>query len=283
MKYLIKGKYEVIGTDKIHISELPIGVWTDDFKSLLESLTETSDSNGKKVTPIVKDYDDMSKDTNVNFTITLHKGKLSELESKSSDYGCNSLEKVFKLYTTSSTSNMHLFDAEDKLKKYTNVSEIINDYYTTRLDLYRVRKEYLIDTLTEEVQILSNKANYIQEVLNSTIDLRKKTKEQVYKMLEDKKYDKHSKDDDYKYLIKMPMDSVTEENVAKIIKDYELKMEEIEEVKSTTIQEMWLKELDTLHSHYIQYSEERQRSMKDVLSNKTKSVSKVKKIKTKLK
>ena len=225
----------------------------------------------------------MSKDTNVNFTITLHKGKLSELESKSSDYGCNSLEKVFKLYTTSSTSNMHLFDAEDKLKKYTNVSEIINDYYTTRLDLYRVRKEYLIDTLTEEVQILSNKANYIQEVLNSTIDLRKKTKEQVYKMLEDKKYDKHSKDDDYKYLIKMPMDSVTEENVAKIIKDYELKMEEIEEVKSTTIQEMWLKELDTLHSHYIQYSEERQRSMKDVLSNKTKSVSKVKKIKTKLK
>jgi DNA topoisomerase II len=283
LKYLIKGKYEVIGTDKIQISELPIGVWTDDFKSLLESLTETSDSNGKKVTPIVKDYDDMSKDTNVNFTITLHKGKLSELESKSSDYGCNSLEKVFKLYTTSSTSNMHLFDAEDKLKKYTNVSEIINDYYTTRLDLYRVRKEYLIDTLTEEVQILSNKANYIQEVLNSTIDLRKKTKEQVYKMLEDKKYDKHSKDDDYKYLIKMPMDSVTEENVAKIIKDYELKMEEIEEVKSTTIQEMWLKELDTLHSHYIQYSEERQRSMKDVLSNKTKSVSKVKKIKTKLK
>ena len=51
-KYLIKGKYETIGVDKIRVTELPVGLWTDDFKAHLESLTETSDASGKKVTPI---------------------------------------------------------------------------------------------------------------------------------------------------------------------------------------------------------------------------------------
>ena len=68
-KYLLKGTYESLGGDKIRVTELPVGYWTDDFKSHLESLLDTTDSNGKKVVPKIKDYDDMSKDTNVDFTI----------------------------------------------------------------------------------------------------------------------------------------------------------------------------------------------------------------------
>ena len=41
-KYLIKGVYKIIGVDKIHITELPIGVWTDDYKKFLESIIEES-------------------------------------------------------------------------------------------------------------------------------------------------------------------------------------------------------------------------------------------------
>lgn len=117
-KFLIKGIYEKLGVDKIKVTELPVGYWTEDFKELLEELIEpTPGKDGKKISAIIKDYDDMSKDTNIDFTITFAKGKLEELEAAKGDHGCNGLEKLLKLYTTNTTTNMHLFDANDILQK----------------------------------------------------------------------------------------------------------------------------------------------------------------------
>ena len=254
--------YEKIGADKIRVTELPVGYWTEDFKELLEQLIEPEvGKDGKKISAIVKDYDDMSKDTNVDFTITFSKGKLEELESLKGDYGCNGLEKTLKLYTTNTTTNMHLFDAEDKLKKYETVEQIIDDYFETRLKMYQTRKEYMIKALEKELMLLSNKAKYIQENLDGTIDLRKKKKEEVLQLLSQKGYDIMDEDTDYKYLIKMPMDSVTEENVTKLNSEYGNKAHELETVKNTTINQMWSNELDKLTEEYLEYKEDRQRSM----------------------
>lgn len=258
-KFLVKGRYEKVAADKIRVTELPVGYWTDDFKEYLEALTENVDKNGKKVTPVVKDYDDMSRDTTVDFVITLTKGKIEELEAVQLDNGCNGLEKQFKLYTTCTTTNMHLFDAQDKLKKYEKVSEIIDDYFITRFNMYEQRKKYLIDTLARQMVILSNKSKYIKEVLDGTIDLRKKKREQVIDMLKGKKYHLKADEEDYKYLIKLPMDAVTEENVAALEKETKQKAEELEVVKNKTIHKMWLDELEVLEKEYVKYREEREK------------------------
>ena len=261
-KYLVKGKYAKIGPDKIHISELPVGMWNDDFKEYLEILTDgTVDKAGKKIQPIVKDYDDMSKDTNVNFIITLQKGKLEELEAQQLDNDCNGLEKTFKLFTTMSTTNMHVFDSNDKLKKYDNVEQMMDDYYETRLQLYQVRKDYLIKKLSLELMVLSNKTRYIQEILYEKIDLRKKKRDEVFQMLRDNKYDVVDNDTEFKYLVKMSMDAVTAENVEKMKKEHQEKVDELHEVEHTTIQKMWTKELDLLEKEYAKYREERERTM----------------------
>ena len=260
-RYLIKGNYQRTGNDQIQITELPIGTWTDDYKEYIEHLMDTVDKNGKKIIPIVKDYDDMSKDTNVNIIINLHKGKLNELENNQIDQHCNGLEKIFKLFTTNSNTNMHLFDSDDKLKKYATVEDIINDYYITRLQTYQIRKDYLIKALTQELLILSNKAKYITDVLNDVIDLRKKTKEQVSQMLSNHNYAIINNDTDYKYLTKLPMDSVTEENVAKITNDCERKKEELDIITNTTIQQTWLNELGLLESEYMKYKDSREKLM----------------------
>ncbi len=278
-KFLIKGLYEKIAVDKIKVTELPVGYWTEDFKELLEGLIEPGvDKEGKKLSAIIKDYDDMSKDTNVDFTITFTKGKLEELEASKGDYGCNGVEKLLKLYTTNTTTNMHLFDANDTLHKYEKVSEIIDAYYEVRLKLYGTRKEYMIDALEKELVLLSNKAKYIQENLNGTIDLRKKKKEQVISMLEEKGYDKIENDEEYKYLVKMPMDSVTEENVEKLLKDKGNKETELETIKNTTVYQMWKSELDNLKDLYVEYKDARTRLMNGVddntKTNKKKVVSK---------
>ncbi|NDH06281.1 hypothetical protein EBX93_10210, partial [bacterium] len=234
-KFLIRGVYEKLAADKIKVTELPVGYWTEDFKELLEGLIEPgTDKDGKKLSAIVKDYDDMSKDTNVDFTITFMKGKLEELEGAKGDYGCNGLEKLLKLYTTNTTTNMHLFDAHDKLQKFSNVSDIIDSYYGVRLELYGTRKAFMTDALEKELLLLSNKAKYIKENLDGTIDLRKKKREDVISLLEEKGYDKIEGDDEYKYLVKMPMDSVTEENVDRLLKERGNKQAELELVKTTT-------------------------------------------------
>ena len=63
-------------------------------------------------------------------------------------------------------------------------------------------------------------------------------------MLEEKGYDK--KDEDYKYLVKMPMDSVTEENVAKLMKEFEENQQHLNKLQKTTKHQMWIEDLDAL-------------------------------------
>jgi RES domain-containing protein len=66
----------------------------------------------------------------------------------------------------------------------------------------------------------------------------------------------------------MPMDSVTEENVDRLNKEHDNKAVELERVKSTTINKMWLNELDILKEQYIEYKEERERLMNGVSKKK---------------
>jgi len=256
-KFLFRGKYEKMEQDKIRVIELPIGVWTEDFKELLCELQNDKDKDGKKVVPLVKDVYENYTDTTVEFVVTFSKGKVAELEALKGDHGTNGLEKALKLYSTSSTTNMNLFNEDDKLKKYDSVEDIIDDYYVIRLHYYGLRKDYMIDALEKELLILSNKARYIQEVLSDTIDLRKKKKEQINVLLESKGYSIIDEDGDFKYLVRMPMDSVSEENVAKLLQDHDTKQDTLDKIKATTIEEMWLQELEVLEQEYRLYKEER--------------------------
>jgi len=271
-RFLVKGRYVIIGQDKIRITELPVGTWTNCFKEYLEELVDMVDpKTGKKVPSMIKDYDDMSKDTTVDFVVTLQKGKLDELLATPTPIqGCDGVHILFKLTTTLSTSNMHLFDANDKLKKYNSVPEIIDDYFVRRLELYSIRKDYMIRAISKILLLLSNKTKYIQEILDGTIDLRKKKREDVSQLLTEKGYDKiDSSDADYKYLTKMPMDSVTEENVAKLKKEHRIKVAELSIIQCTLPEEMWLVELTALENEYLIFKEEKERMNDNTLTTTT--------------
>lgn len=267
-KYLIKGCYTIEGPNTVRVTELPIGLWTEDFKEHLEELMEgkpekTSEkevaaaaaagekkSRKKKVTGLVKEYRDLSTDVIIDFTITFNAGVIQELTATTDDNGCNPLEKLLKLYTTQTTTNMHAFDADEKLKKYDTVEEIIEDYYDVRYNFYEDRKDYQIDALTDELMVISNKVRYIQEILNDTLDLRKKKKAEIIELLEEKDYDKIDDDSDYKYLVKMPMDSVSEENVERLIQERDEKTSQLELLKEKPISQIWLEELEELAVEY---------------------------------
>ena len=258
-KYLVKGTYEVISHDTVKITELPIGTWTETYKGFLEKLMEDKDSKGKKKKPIIKTYNDCCTDTVVEFTVKLHMGVLPNLVSKKVDKHINKFEKVFGLTTSKSTSNMYLFDEEQKLRKYNTVYDIVDKYYPIRYKTYGLRKEHMIKQLEKELTVLSNKAKFIQEQIIEppTIVLRKKKKEAVINMLKEKNYDMIDGDTEYKYLRNMTIDSVEEENYEKLLKIKGEKDAILATIKNTTIEDMWLSELSVLEKEYARYKNAR--------------------------
>ncbi len=236
LKYLVEGCYEKMDEDKIKITELPVGCWTLDYKQFLEKAIDA-----KKY---VKDYKDLSTDKIVEFHVTFHKGQLVKLLKQKADYGCNGMQKYMKLMTTKTMGNMYLFNHKEQLKKYECVEDIITDYFPVRWAAYQTRKAHIIAGLKTKYKILSNKVRYIKELLDGTIDLRQKKQETIIKIMEDKDYDKEK--DSYNYLIKLPMDSVSHENVEELMKNKNDIEKQISVIEKRSVKEMWLNDLKGL-------------------------------------
>ena len=292
-KYLVKGKYEIVNAKTVRITELPVGVWTGDYKEYLEGLIGSTTSSAKpkskssSASPksptvasansyanMVKDYVDMSTDKTVDIAITLSQGIVEKLSCEETENGCNALEKMLKLYTTKSTTNMHMFDENEKLCHFKTAEEVADHFIKIRMTYYLKRKHTQLAELKKETMVLSNRARFINDILSDTIDLRKKKIEEVNSILKQMGYDKNescndiedtksddsNKDDSrdhYKYLTKMPMDMVTEENVKKLIKERDLKTSMFQILESTKESTIWLNELDDFKTQYKSYKNER--------------------------
>ena len=149
---------------------------------------------------------------------------------------------------------MNLFDGKEHLKKYNKLEEIIQDYYGVRLSFYQKRKDYLISEYERELLLLSNRARFIQETLDDKIDMRKKSKLQIQTILTEHKYAKIDGDEEYKYLVKMPMDSVTDENVKHLLSERDSKRAQHKQLTDTSIQALWTRDLDELEQEYKKWA-----------------------------
>ena len=168
-------------------------------------------------------------------------------------------------------NNMHLYNHKGVIQKYSNVNEIIDEFYKVRIDLYNKRKTYILNILEKSLKKINAKVEFIKGIINNTIIINKQTKksiiEQLYKLrfpliytekneehiidltiednlLSDTKLQKLYKSFKYDYLIKLPIDSLTIEKIAEfeaLNKDMRM---EIEELKSKTEKDLYLEELN---------------------------------------
>ncbi len=76
-------------------------------------------------------------------------------------------------------------------------------------------------------------------------------------MLKESGYDVLDKDEDYKYLREMRLSMVEEENYMKLMEECETKKKELEILKNTSIEKMWLRELDELEKAVAKYRNDR--------------------------
>ncbi|XP_041986182.1 DNA topoisomerase 2 [Aricia agestis] len=151
-KYVISGEAAILPGDKLEITELPVGTWTQNYKeNVLEPMLGTD-----KVKPLISEYREYNTDTTVRFVVSLLPGKLAEIEAEG-------IHKVFKLQTTISMTCMNAFDNNNCLKKYEKVEEILREFYNVRLQYYNKRKQFLEGQLQAEADKLTNQARFIVE------------------------------------------------------------------------------------------------------------------------
>ena len=172
---------------------------------------------------------------------------------------------------------MNLFDDKQRLRKYETIEDIVQVYYPLRYNGYQLRKDYQLKELQRKILLLSNKARFIKEQCDNVIDLRKKKKEVVIKLLFDRNYAMIDNDEDYKYLRSMTFEQLEEENIEKLLKECQDKQIEFDILTNKTIEELWLYDLKCFDKAYVRYKVERKARLLGEKVKKRKKKSKGKK------
>jgi len=68
-----------------------------------------------------------------------------------------------------SATNLVLFDAQGKIRKYATELDILKEFYGLRDALYVQRQQYLLDRLAREHAVLANKVKFIQGVISGEL------------------------------------------------------------------------------------------------------------------
>ena len=217
--YSVKAEYTYNPKTKtIHVSDLPIGVWTSKFKHMLDAYCEKKE--------FVKDYTDTSTDLEVCFDIVLFE-----------DMPIARIEKEFGLVKKIKTTNMHAFDITGRIRKYENVNEILTEYCYGRMKLYETRKEYILRDLRGKLPWHSSVVKFITLMCNDVIDLRKKSTAECCAIL--KSHELDCIDD----LLKLPFSSITLENITRHKQELEKLEKRIAMIEKMYPHEFWMEDL----------------------------------------
>ncbi|CDW84992.1 dna topoisomerase 2 [Stylonychia lemnae] len=289
-QYSNYGKYEIVGSNILRITELPLRVWTREFKNHLEEMAQKQDE--------IKDIQENHKDNKISFEITTT-SNLVLINLKHED-----IEKRFKLKQNLSCNNMVLFNSQGKLQRYQNECEILDEFYNLRYELYRKRKENMLKQMNQKFEKLSNKYRFISEIIDGQLQIFKKKKDQIVQMLIDNNYktyqqiydlkskinpleathniqneesgDKSGKISDkdglknhpYGYLLQINMYQFTQDKLLELKNQMQQQKDMLEQLNAKSIELLWLDDLDLFEKLYlknltdieIQYHEEHMNS-----------------------
>jgi len=222
-------------TSTIRITELPVNVWNDNYYAFLEKLID------KK---IIKSYQKNCDDEKVDIRVKVFREVIGALNE-------DELIEIFELESTINMSNMHLFDATGKIKKYNNPDEIIDDYYNVRLEFYEKRRQFLIMKLEERKFKLSNLGKFINLIIKGVIKINNVPISKIESQLRTNKI--KPIDDSYGYLLNIPIYKLNKDELDKLKADFTSVKEQLEELNNTTPHKMWHEDLIALKASLRKY------------------------------
>lgn len=226
--YVMSGIYNKFDTKSIKITELPVGVWTNDYKEHLEKLSEDQVLG---IHSIINN----SSETDVDFEI-----KFSSNEMRRKFYEGDP-DKVLKMNKSLSSRNMHLFDENGAIKKYSCAEDILEEFVKIRLKYNGIRKEQLLAKYSNENEILENKIRFLNAIMDEKFVVYKRSKQDIIANLSQEKY--YKVDDSYDYLTSMPIYSFSNERILDLEEKHAKITEKIKNLKSKNIKALLIDDI----------------------------------------
>ena len=180
---------------RVRITELPVGVWTKDYKAFLEKLLAGEDkprvssaaakkpaAKAKKaaaggagtgdaasvasitVVKVLKDYQEHYNDVDVEFVLTLEPDYYYEAKLFPAEF-----EKKFRLTKSHALTNMVAFNTEGRLQRFASPGEILETFYGTRLAGYVARKANELARMDAEIVELDARVRFVRAVVTGTL------------------------------------------------------------------------------------------------------------------
>jgi len=235
-----KGTYKRLNTTKLEVSELPIQYWTEDFKNYLDSYIEKNPKT-------LKEYESHYTETKVKFILHFQNAAVLD-DMLSSDGEIVKFEKEFKMATTRpfNTNNMHLFDANGIIKKYSGPIEIMKEFYGVRLEYYEKRKSKKIEMYLENLTLLDSRIKFILNVIEGKMKILNCKQTDIIEYLETNEFPRI--DGKYDYLIRMPIYNLTYEKKEELLTEYNEKNVQYKSYVAMTIQDLWMQDLQDLEN-----------------------------------
>ncbi|CAJ1382282.1 unnamed protein product [Effrenium voratum] len=280
---LSEGRYESLGVAvrrgmcRVEITELPIRRWTQDYKEwLLEQMQSENSKRG-----LLSEFREYHTENSVLFSLSMLPEKFALAEQRG-------IEKTLRLKSSIACTNMYLFDAKGKLKKYESPEEILRDFAEVRLGMYEKRKAHRMGQLMAEAAVLSEKARFIRLILDGQLQVEDRANAQVCadmrqlglrtkqeleagedeemprkrRKLKEERVDLAGSEG-YAYLLKLKLWSLTEEKVAKLMQQLELQRRQLDELKATTLQQLWERDLVKLEEALDAVEAEEQKEQRE--------------------
>jgi DNA topoisomerase-2 len=135
---------------------------------------------------------------------------------------------------------MHAFTSEGKIKKYTNASEIIDDFFPVRMRLYQKRKAAMLLGYQQELTKANQTVKFLKLVLDNTFVFKGQNKNQLKAQLE------RFQLDNAEFLLNLSIFNLTDEKMAGLVaKKIDLEAS-INKLRRLSVQVLWKNDLRQL-------------------------------------
>jgi DNA topoisomerase-2 len=244
-----KGVYTLNNANNtITITELPVGVWTNDYKTFLDEMC-SADATEKKGAAfddggrlILTGFDSLSTDDEVKFILSFEPDVYEDMKAHPEEF-----EKRFRLTSSWRTTNMVAFNATGQITRYPTVGSILEGYFAPRLAAYEVRRQREAERLEAVAVEADATARFLRAVLEGVVDLRRATDESIVLQLRGLELPALSGAadtvDGYEYLLRLRMDRVKASAIEAAEARVAAARSEAAALREATAEGLWLKDL----------------------------------------
>lgn len=216
------GCYEIVNSTTIRITELPIGVYLDNYKKHLFKLQDSG---------LIKDFDNNSTEESFDFIVTVPR-TTTQLPR----------ETIIAKFNLSGrdTQNLTAWTETGHIKVFEDVQEIIEHFVAFRLGKYEERRKKLIELLTIDLDWMVEKRRFIEFYLNNSKDIANKSKKELESMLQENGFVNISK------LLDIRIYNLTKDDISKLESHITKTTNDIATLNKTNCVKMYIKELEAL-------------------------------------